>query len=85
MDMIYMKERTRDFYFYTLFGVPYDFAYRLDEREQIILCAHQAYADLSRTITYLKSSTWLDKNKKTEEAQFFIKRKKVSKNPYGTI
>lgn len=35
MDMIYMKERTRDFYFYTLFGVPYNIAKELPAEDKI--------------------------------------------------
>lgn len=75
MDMIYMKERTRDFYFYTLFGVPYNIAKERPEEDQIRLCAHRAYADLSRTIDYYRSSSWLEDHKKTDEAKSFIKLK----------
>ena len=65
--MICMKERTRDFYFFTLFGVPYHVAEELDEKGKIELCARRAYGDLSRTIHYCKSSEWLEKHEKEEE------------------
>ena len=65
--MICMKERTRDFYFFTLFGVPYHVAEKLTEEEKIEICARRAYGDLSRTIHYCKSSEWLEKHEKEEE------------------
>lgn len=70
--MVAIKKRTRDFYFYTLFGVPYEFMAACTDEDRIILCAHRAYADLSRTISYVRSSTWLEKNKKKQEARDFI-------------
>ena len=80
MNDIIIKERTRDFYFYTLFGVPYLIAKELSEDDRITLCAHRAYADLSRTIDYSFSSSWLDKNKKTDKANNFIQLKISFKN-----
>lgn len=79
MDMIYMKERTRDFYFYTLFGVPYNIAKELPAKDKIRLCSHRAYADLSRTIDYSRSSSWLEDHKKTDTAKSFIAQKQAFK------
>ena len=79
MDMIYMKERTRDFYFYTLFGVPYNIAKDLPAEDKIRLCSHRAYADLSRTIDYSRSSSWLEDHKKTDTAKSFIAQKQAFK------
>lgn len=79
MDMIYMKERTRDFYFYTLFGVPYNIAKDWPAEDKIRLCSHRAYADLSRTIDYSRSSSWLEDHKKTDTAKSFIAQKQAFK------
>ena len=59
--MTMMKDRTRNFYFYSLFGVPFDKVAELEVKGKIILCAHKAYGDLSRTIGYCLSTNEIEK------------------------
>lgn len=80
MGDIIIKESTFNFYFYTLFGVPYYHAKNISEDDKLMLCAHRAYADLRRTIDYSKSSSWLDANKNTKNAKDFIILKTNFKN-----
>ena len=78
--MTKMKDRTRNFYFYSLFGVPFDKVAELEVKGKIILCAHKAYGDLSRTIGYCLSTNEIEKKKKDPEVQKYNNQKNMFKN-----